>query len=241
VDVGAFQGTAPRAVGTVGQLTGTCPAVTFVLSGTTVHTSDKTVFEVGTCADLKDGVRAGAMGPKRLDGSIDAERIRVAGTPPAPGPRPEPPPHVGGIVASLTGACPALTFVLSGTTVRTTASTVFEGGTCADLKDGMRAGAAGPKGTDGAIEARHVRMANAPGPRPNPGPPPLMGTVGSLTGACPALTFVLSGTTVHTTDKTVFGPGACSDVKEGKPAGAIGPKRADGSIDAEHVRVRPVV
>jgi hypothetical protein len=46
--------------------------------------------------------------------------------------------------------------------------------------------------------------------------------------------------TVKATKTTVEGgtdPGACSDVKPGVRAGASGPRRTDGGIDASHVKV----
>jgi hypothetical protein len=213
-------------VGTVGRVTGTCPDLTFVLSGVTIHISSKTVFESGTCNDVKDGVRAGAIGSKRTDGSIDAARVKIA---PAVPPPPEP---VRGIVSSLSGTCPALTFTLSGTTIHTTDKTVFEGGACGDVKEGMRAAAVGPKAADGSITAEHVKIAPPPPPRAS-------GPVTSLSGTCPALTFVLSGTTVHTNDKTRFEGGTCADLKEGVRAGVMGPKNTDGSINAHLVKIAP--
>ncbi len=209
-------------VGTVGSVTGTCPAVTFVVSGVTVHVTANTAYESGSCADLKDGVTAGAIGSKISDGSVEARRVKI-------GPA-TPPPHVEGAVTGLIGTCPALTFTLAGTTVHTTDRTRFEGGSCADVKEGARAGAAGPKDSTGAIVAQMVKIAPPP-------PPHVEGPVAGLTGACPALTFTLSGTTVHTTDKTVFEGGTCADVKEGVRAGAIGPKDASGAITAERVRL----
>jgi hypothetical protein len=219
-------GSSAPVVGTVGQLTGTCPTVTFVLSGVTIHVTAATRFESGTCADIQNDVRAGAIGAKNTDGSIDAARVKVAPPPPPP------PPHAEGLVTSLSGTCPALTFVLAGTTVHTTDKTVFEGGTCADVKEGGRAGAVGPKDANGVLNAERVKV-------PPPPPPHAEGPVTALGGTCPVLTFTLSGTTVHTSDKTVFEGGTCTDVKEGARAGAMGPKDAAGAINAERVKIAP--
>jgi len=212
-------------VGTVGQSSGACPDLTFVLAGVTIHLSSTTRFESGACTDVKDGIRAGAIGRKNTDGSIDALRVKIA-------PALPPLTHVEGTISGLGGTCPALTFTLSGTTVLTTDKTRFEGGTCADVKEGGRAGAVGPKDAGGAITAEHVKIVPPP-------PPHAAGAVAALGGTCPALTFTLSGTIVHTTDKTVFEGGACADVKEGARAGAVGPKAADGSITADRVKIAP--
>jgi hypothetical protein len=212
-------------VGTVGQVTGTCPDLTFVLSGVTIHISSKTVFESGACGDVKEGVRAGAIGSKRTDGSIDAARVKIA-------PAVPPPPSASGAVTGLTGSCPSLTFSLSGTMVHTNDKTRFEGGACGDLKNDIRAGAMGPKDANGVIDAQVVKIA----------PPPLpavTGTISALSGSCPNLQFVLSGTTVRTSDKTRFEGGACGDLKNDIRAGAMGPKDANGVINAHLVKIAP--
>jgi hypothetical protein len=208
-------------VGVVSRVSGACPDLTFVLSGVTIHVSSGTSFEGGGCSDLKGGMRAGALGRQRADGSIDARRVKVGATPPPP---------VTGIVASLSGACPALTFVLDGVTVRTGSITVFEGGTCSDLENGMRAGAIGPGAADGVLKAEHVRIAPAPLPA-------VSGTIASVSGTCPVLAFVIEQTRVHTSAKTVFDGCVCADVIVGVRGGAMGPRRTDGSIDAEKVRI----
>jgi Domain of unknown function (DUF5666) len=220
----------PRAVGAIAQLTGTCPDLTFVLSGVTVHASAATKFENGGCADLKDGVQTGAMGPKRADGSIDAARVRIGVSSPAPAATA--PPRAQGPVSALTGRCPALTFTLSGTSVTTSATTRYQGGACEDLKEGVRAGATGTKDPSGAIAAANVRIFPPP-------PPVVNGTISGSSGSCPALTFTLANTTIHTTDKTQFAGGTCADVKDGVRASARGPKAADGSLTAEAVRLPP--
>jgi Domain of unknown function (DUF5666) len=221
----------PHAEGPVSGLTGTCPALTFTLSGTPVRTTDRTQFEGGTCADLKEGGRAGASGPQDAAGVITAQHVKIA---------PPPPAHVEGPVTGLGGTCPALTFTLAGTTVHTTDKTVFDGGTCADVKEGGHAGATGPKDASGAINAARVRLA---APLPHVG-----GVVSSTTGTCPAIAFVVTPpasttgpgpTTVRTSEKTRFEGGSCGDVKVEAHVGAMGPKAADGAIEALVVKIAP--
>jgi len=182
---------------------------------------------------VKEGVRAGAIGPKNANGAIVADHVKIA---------PPPPPAVSGAVTALSGTCPTLTFTLSGTTVHTTDKTVFEGGTCADVKEGVRAGATGAKDANGAITADRVKI----------GPPPMpavSGTVASTSGTCPLLTFVVNtpattgaaaaATTVRVSDKTHFEGGSCADIAVGRKLGAMGPKASDGSIDAQTVKIAP--
>jgi hypothetical protein len=213
-------------VGTVTSLTGTCPALTFVISGVTIHVTASTAYESGSCADVKEGVTAGAIGSKISDGSIEARRVKIGAA--------TPPPRAEGAVSGLTGACPAITFTLSGTTVHTTDRTRFEGGACSDVKEGLRASAAGAKDSTGAIAAEHVKIVTPPPPSVR-----AEGPVTALSGTCPALTFTLSGTIVHTTAKTVFEGGTCADVKEGTRAAAAGPNDAAGAITAARVRLGP--
>jgi hypothetical protein len=224
-------------VGTVGQSSGACPDLTFVLAGVTIHLSSTTRFESGACSDVKDGVRAGAIGTKNADGSINAVRVKIA-------PALPPLTHVEGTISGLGGTCPALTFTLSGTTVHTTDKTRFEGGTCADVKEGARAGAVGPKAADGSITAEHVKVMTGP----PPASVPTVGTISSTSGTCPVLTFVLSSATttgtavtitVRVSDTTRFEGGTCADIKAGARVGAMGPKASDGSIDARVVKIAP--
>jgi hypothetical protein len=92
------------------------------------------------------------------------------------------------------------------------------------------AGAIGSRAADGSLEADRGRIAPAPLPA-------VTGTVTSVSGTCPELALVIEQTTVHTSAMTVFDACKCADVKVGVKGGAMGPRRADGSIDAEKVRI----
>ena len=219
-------GTATPVVGVVAAVTGACPDLSFVLSGVTIRLGARTRIEGGTCGDIKEGMRAGAIGASRADGSVEAAHVRIGPPPPAP---------VAGVIASLSGSCPALTFVLDGVIVRTSAATVSDGGTCSDLREGMRAAAIGPRAGDRTIEAEHVKFAVRP-PEPQP-PPSVSGAVRSVSGACPDLSFVIERTTVHASAKTTFEGGSCADVKVDAKAGATGTMRSDGSMEAGKVRL----
>jgi hypothetical protein len=87
--------------------------------------------------------------------------------PPPPGPAPVPPPPQGGqtmdfsgAIASLSGGCPSLTFVVSGRTVITDQSTKFKGGlSCDEVERGMRVSGDGVTDSAGAIHANTVKKA----------------------------------------------------------------------------------
>ena len=63
--------------GTVAALSGTCPTITFTVSGVTVKTSGATRFEDGWCAGVQNNARVEIQGRRQSDGSIQADRIEV--------------------------------------------------------------------------------------------------------------------------------------------------------------------
>ena len=63
--------------GAVAALSGTCPTITFTVSGVTVKTSSATRFEDGRCAGVQNNARVKIQGRRQTDGSIQADRIEV--------------------------------------------------------------------------------------------------------------------------------------------------------------------
>jgi heat shock protein HslJ len=61
-----------------------------------------------------------------------------------------------GIVSSVTGVCPGLYLTVSGTTVRTTASTRFDSGGCHTLRVGLVVEVNGSRSADGSVVAARV-------------------------------------------------------------------------------------
>jgi hypothetical protein len=62
----------PGGLGTVSDISGSCPSVTFAINGKTVRTNASTSYAGGSCASLKNGARAAVMGAGQSDGSIAA-------------------------------------------------------------------------------------------------------------------------------------------------------------------------
>lgn len=54
---------------------GTCPALTFTLSGHVVRTSASTAFAGGPCKDLKNDTRISVHGTLQTDTSVDASQV----------------------------------------------------------------------------------------------------------------------------------------------------------------------
>lgn len=67
------------------------------------------------------------------------------------------PPTVSGVISSLQGQCPTLTFVVMGRTVRTTSATRFRAGSCSTIDDGDDVTVEGTVETDNSITATSVR------------------------------------------------------------------------------------
>ena len=215
--------------GSVSALAGTCPTLTFTLSATKVSTTASTTFAGGACTDLANGTLAAVEGAPQSDGSVMAARVLIertnAQTPPA---------AVQGTVASLTGTCPTLMFVVGSTTVTTSSTTSFEGAGCVAIVAGEFVAAEGTRNTDGSIAAAHVVAATA-----TPQPASARGTVAVLSGTCPTLTFTLGMTTVTTTSMTDFGGQGCAAVVNSVEVAVEGTRASDGSITATRVFVAP--
>jgi hypothetical protein len=138
--------------GTVSNLTGTCPSLSFSLGDRTVQTNAATKFDGGTCADVASLVQAVARGTLQSNGSLLADDVVLI--------RHHAPPTAGnsafGTVAQLAGTCPAISFSVAARAIVTNQSTTFEGRPCDQLADGDHAGAEGTTQSDGSLLAARI-------------------------------------------------------------------------------------
>jgi hypothetical protein len=67
----------------------------------------------------------------------------------------------------------------------------------------------------------------------------LEGSVSALRGACPTLTFVVSGVTVETDGSTKYRGGNCKQVDQGHRIGVTGRRQVDGRVRAEQIDLKP--
>ncbi|MBZ5556549.1 MAG: DUF5666 domain-containing protein [Acidobacteriia bacterium] len=146
-----------RANGTVSGLAGTCPALTFMAGTTKVTTDATTKFSGVTCETLANGANVHVEGTQQADGTLTAARVRLD--------MPEPnddheTDHMEGTVSGLAGACPALTFSVGTLKVSTSASTIFRGGSCGQLANGVRVEVTGMSQADGSVGATRVTLDN---------------------------------------------------------------------------------
>ena len=114
------------------------------LTGPTQGNGDATVaFSVAENTSTTS--RTGAIA---IDGADVA--ISQAGAPPGPT-------TVSGVISSLQGQCPTLTFEVNARTVRTTSSTDFQAGSCNTIDDGDDVTVEGMVEADNSITATSVR------------------------------------------------------------------------------------
>jgi hypothetical protein len=115
--------------GVIGSITGGCPTVTMVITGARVQTTATTEFINGSCTTLRSGTKVKVAAETQADGSYAAMRVEIVRSPGKP--------VAGdGKVDSVSGACPTMTMMVRGYTVRTSATTTFSGGTCASIGAG---------------------------------------------------------------------------------------------------------
>ena len=141
--------------GSVSGLAGVCPTVTFTLEGKTITTSTATRYDGGACSDLKNGARVKVSGATQANGSVAAQAIGLAVPGPAAPKDPTAPTAtaVKGTASEVAGACPVVSLTLDGKKITTTATTRYEGGACADVKNSVLIAATGTVQADGSIQA----------------------------------------------------------------------------------------
>lgn len=142
------------------------------------------------------------------------------------------PVELRGQATKLAGACPTLTFAVSGRLVTTTANTTFLGDGCAMMADDTFVVVTGIPASDGSVVASSVRVPSAPAPVTH-----VHGTVASLGGTCPSITFSVGQTNVSTTGDTTFVGGACTSMVDGTVVDVDGTAAANNTLGASRVLI----
>ncbi len=212
--------------GTVSAMTGACPAIAFKVEAKRVKTDGTTKYGDKACADVKVGVKVGAVGIAQADGSILAKEVRVIPPPPPP------PVTVTGTVSAVTGACPAIAFTVEAKRVKTDGTTKYGGKACADVKVGVKVGAVGIAQADGSILAKEVRVI-PPVVAPTPA---ISGAIATVSGTCPAITITVGAKVAVTSATTAFSGKGCGDLKAGMSVDIFG-TLASGATTLTAVRV----
>lgn len=185
-------------------VSGVCPNVTISFGRTDILMNAATVYVGGSCADLAPGVKVHVRGFRDDDATTNvASWVKFKSR------------LLEGrvTVGAVSGTCPALSLTVGGYTVLTDASTVFKGGSCANIRSGTKVKVkVEMRNEDGSILAEEIEIEDQPGGRRGGR---LEGTIGAITGACPALTLVVNGVSVTTTAATEFDDVACSALRAG--------------------------
>jgi len=202
--------------GTVSGLTGACPDRTFTVLGTTVVTNSATRFEDGTCGTLQNGTRVQVKGTRQSNGSVLASHVDID--------TPDVEVKVEGPLSNLGGACPDRTFTVAGTAIVTNSATRFEDGTCATLQAGTPVQVKGTRQPNGSVLATSVDI-DIPDPDVK-----VEGIVSGRSGACPALSFSVNGTTVVTNSATQFEDGLCTTIQNGTSVDVKGTQQPNGTV-----------
>jgi uncharacterized protein DUF5666 len=164
---------------------------------------------------------------------------------PTPGPNPNPnqPGRVElkGIIAGRTGACPSITFSVGTSTVMTNAATTFDDGACSTLQNGVQVEVEGVRQANDVVLASRVENKTADDDEDDNddddrhgGEARLEGSIAGLGGACPSLTFSVSGSTVSTSASTRFDD-ACSSLKNGDRVEVRGVRQTNNVVAASRV------
>lgn len=215
--------------GTVSGLTGTCPAITFVVLGSTVITSPTTDFHEGRCAGIANGDQVEVRGTRQSNGTILADRVDDDDDDDEAGVV-----ELKGTVSGRSGTCPAITFSVAGTTVATNASTVFDDATCARLVNGDRIEVKGTRQANGSVLATRIEDEEDEDDEDDR-EVELKGTLSGKAGTCPAITFAVAGSSVATNASTRFDDTTCSALGNGDRVEVKGTRQSNGMVAASRV------
>jgi hypothetical protein len=218
--------------GIVSGKTGTSASFEFTVDSRLVKGDSNTEFFGGSAyADLANGERVEVKGQQR-NGFVYAERIHVNSGDDEPQ---EESASIHGTIQSISGAAPALVLNVGGTTVRTDGGTVVQrrGDVQAldTLRQNMDVHVIGVRRADGSIDARRIQINDDPAG----GEFEIEGSIGGLSGTCPAVSFKVNGYGIVTSSSTTF-EASCASLRSGMRVKVNGEVQGDGSVRATRVR-----
>ncbi|MBI3492279.1 MAG: hypothetical protein HY047_10935 [Acidobacteria bacterium] len=226
----------PSAVTVTSLVAGTsCPTLQFKIDSYVVQTTAATKYDGGTCASLKAGAKITLSGSRADDHEVFVATL-ITFHSDAPQTV-----EIEEVVSSVTGACPALRFVVGSTPVQVTTSTRYENGSCTDVKAGIRVEVTGTKQSDGSVTASKVVVPRTTTTTTHDETVEGEGVVTGLVSgtSCPTLNFLIGSYTVKVTAATTFSSGACGDIKVGSKVNLAGTRQADGSILVTRLALKP--
>ena len=203
-----------------------------------------TAVLVTACADMSTPSTPSSSATTTTQSSPVPGRDNSNNNPnPNPNPAPNQPGRVElkGAIAGLSGQCPSINFTIAGSPVSTTAATTFDDGACSVLKNGDQVEVEGVRQANNVVMASRVENKNADDDDDNDndgdrhgGEARLEGSIGGLSGACPSITFSVSGSTVSTSASTRFDD-ACGSLKNGERVEVRGVRQTNNVVAASRV------
>jgi Domain of unknown function (DUF5666) len=241
--------------GTISGLTGNASAFQFNV-GSTVVKGDATTSIQGesnttmTFAALKNGAAVEVKGVQQT-GFVQASRIKLENEQENEPKEAE----FRGAISGLTGTASAFQFNVGSTVVKGDATTSITGDgsgsnsgsggggntprTFADLKNGTQVEVKGVQQT-GFVQASRIQIEDDDNNDDNDndnGEAKVEGTLGSVSGTCPAISSSVNSTKFTASASTRF-DNACSSVRSGDKVEVRGTRNTDGSLAATRLRKR---
>ena len=241
-----------------GKLVTTTTSTTFIEDGI-VRTF--TVLKLGTPVEVKGTQTGDTFTATRVQieekDEVEEPKPGPAPTPPpgpGPGPGPNPPPpapkpdpqevEFTGAISGLTGSAASFQFSVGSRLVKGDGKTAIIGDrdaakSFADLKNGALVEVKGTPG-NGFVQASRIHLEdNVPEPEPgDQNEAEVRGTLGAVSGRCPAIASSVGATTFTTSSSTRFDDAACTAFKAGDSVEVRGTRQADGSLAATRLKRR---
>ena len=233
--------------GAIDSLTGSSSSFQFKIGSRVIKGSSSTTF-VGDhdnpmpFSSLKNGSTVEVKG-QQGDGFIQATRIHIeedreVEEEPKVEPEHENEAEVTGTLNAISGTKPNLILTVGSTTVRTNSNTIVRRRGDTVMLDALMRGQVleveGTRQTDNSILARKISIEDEVEEDENE--VEVEGTLGALSGGCPAIAFTVATVKVTTSAATRFDDTSCASLKNGDRVEVKGTKRSDGSIAATRVK-----
>jgi hypothetical protein len=211
-----------------------CPTLQFQVGTFAVKLDATTAFERGVCADVKVGVKLEVKGTMDTTSrTITASKVEFKNE----NQNENEPAEGEGIVTSLvaTTSCPTLQFMIGTFLIRVDANTVFDKGSCADIKVGTRVHVKGGMNTttSSVLATRITVQTESPGHPEAEGEARVTSLMSGTT--CPTLTFKIEEWTVSVDGSTVFTGGTCAGIAAGTKLGVKGIVTAEHTVLATRI------
>jgi hypothetical protein len=217
---------------------------TIVIAGQLIRLNAGATIRAGSMqlsfADLRAGLRARAPGERDSAGALRSSLVEVLDAVGVPA-------STHGIIQGFSGDGNDFQFRFGSQVVRGDANTrILDRGQqvpASALRDGVSSDVTGTQlsdhlqastiAIDSSTAAGPPAASPAPSPGPSPGPGPgsgeitITGVLGPIAGACPVLSFPISGQAVVTNSATAFVGGSCEGLTVGGSAQVTGTPSGD--------------